>query len=410
MASDRRRNVRDDAPTYHQFNELWRTAREDIDGELGDTAEFVIVSLGLLGLRAGEISHMNRDWIDFNRGIIEIPDHDPCTKGNDGHHCGYCREQARQSVAQDPSKSFENELASRWKPKLVGLARKVPYNWNDEVIDLYDSFFETYDAYPRSRTSINRRIDTVAEASDCYDDVCEVYPDSIREHAGYYHANRGLDAYQLKEFLGLNNEAVATAYTEAASMDLEIELQRAHRSGAAMSSVWDRNYLDHHGAGIDGDLTELVLDQFVARTRQVIAENGRLDEMNTKAKITTPFLSLLGWNIYSPDVRLEYPRKDPTVSKQADYALLCDNDPVVSVEVKKVGRSLKSARQELRTYMRLLGSSWGIACNGERYLIFQSEAASSTPRETKVLDCRLEELPDHKKQLERVSQTTLEMS
>lgn len=57
-------------------------------GDLPDPRRFqarVICLLGgRLGLRAGEIAHLQTAWVDWNRKLIQILQHEPC-------ECGYCQ-------------------------------------------------------------------------------------------------------------------------------------------------------------------------------------------------------------------------------------------------------------------------------------------------------------------------------
>ena len=50
------------------------------------TALFLIAA-GRLGLRGGELAHFRKDWVDFEKQVINIPAYQDC-------NCGYCRQQA----------------------------------------------------------------------------------------------------------------------------------------------------------------------------------------------------------------------------------------------------------------------------------------------------------------------------
>jgi hypothetical protein len=59
------------------------------------------------------------------------------------------------------------------------------------------------------------------------------------------------------------------------------------------------------------------IDEYVQRCQQLIESSPQMDEENTKVKLVRPFLELLGWDLYSTEVALEYknsdgPRKIPT--------------------------------------------------------------------------------------------------
>jgi integrase len=81
-----------------EFELLVEGARRIDDDLRSLEALFVVFVGGRLGLRAGEIAHMQSDWIDYRRRMINIPYHEPCEKGRYGGICGYCRSQADQRV------------------------------------------------------------------------------------------------------------------------------------------------------------------------------------------------------------------------------------------------------------------------------------------------------------------------
>lgn len=135
------------------------------------------------------------------------------------------------------------------------------------------------------------------------------------------------------------------------------------------------------------------LEDFVHRTRAVINRHDTLDEKNAKAKIITPLIDTLGWDIFGTEVQLEY--NDGELDERVDYALLdADGAPQVLIEAKGMNKILDSASNlaQLKGYMRSFGSEWGILTNGERYIVLREDYESPTPSETRVLDCEVESL------------------
>lgn len=92
---------------------------------------------GRLGLRAGEFAHIDEEWVDFYAGMIEIPEQDPCTNGEDGGPCGYCRSLAK-SVAKHATPSIEEaKLHLLEQGQLVDFG--MTYQELSAVFDAYDS-------------------------------------------------------------------------------------------------------------------------------------------------------------------------------------------------------------------------------------------------------------------------------
>jgi hypothetical protein len=64
------------------------------------------------------------------------------------------------------------------------------------------------------------------------------------------------------------------------------------------------------------------IDEYVRRCQQLIESSPQMDEENTKVKLVQPFLELLGWDLYSTEVALEYTIPMASGNTHVDYALL----------------------------------------------------------------------------------------
>ena len=111
------------------------------------------------------------------------------------------------------------------------------------------------------------------------------------------------------------------------------------------------------------------ISEYVQRCQQLIESSPQMDEENTKVKLVQPFLELLGWDLYSTEVALEYTIPMASGSTHVDYALLVGDSPVVFVEAKPVRSTLTDDEvQQLRSYMRQeLDVDWGILTNGKSF-------------------------------------------
>ena len=171
---------------------------------------------------------------------------------------------------------------------------------------------------------------------------------------------------------------------------------------------WREEYL---GVSLDteesSDVVGVEFERFVERSRGVVQQGGNLDEDNTKAKIVTPFVHMLGWNVFdSSEVELEYPRQDDEFDDRADYALFdSDGCPRVVVEAKQVETLLDGFTGQVKRYMRLFGAEFGVLTNGERYMVYRREDGD-VPSETLLLDCQLEELAQNQSVVAALSRDT----
>lgn len=219
------RNSNQDALSEKKFEELLE-ATDAIPDPRGTEAYFILLIGGRLGMRAGEISHMKESWIDWDRKQIRIPQYEPCDKGQDGGICGYCREQARQAIEYNPDIALDDELNQRWKPKTSNSARAIPFDFSDRIEACLEAFFDIYDEYPHSRTSINRRMDAVAEAAGI--DKDSIYPHCLRATAATWHAYRGLPTTPLQSLFGWNQISTASKYIRLSGGATQKALKDVH--------------------------------------------------------------------------------------------------------------------------------------------------------------------------------------
>lgn len=204
------RNSADDAledRAYQLLLESTYQLKEPYDLE----SRFTVLVLGRLGLRVGEMIHMEESWIDWRQRMIRIPYHEPCHKGQDGGPCGYCRQLARQREENNDDVSFEDALGERWSAKTEAAARSVPFDFDPRVEIVVERYFDECDAVHISKSAVNRRINKCAELVPEVQDL-NIYPHCLRATAASYHASRGLDAISLQSLLGWADLSTAHRY------------------------------------------------------------------------------------------------------------------------------------------------------------------------------------------------------
>ncbi|WP_324666256.1 site-specific integrase [Haloarcula sediminis] len=166
-------------------------------------ARFVCLAAGRLGLRTGEIAHFRADWLDWDRMLLRITQHEPC-------ECGYYRRQASQETTHNDQLSQEEAMERRWHPKTAASARSVPVDLSLRLELCLERFTEQYEAFPRSRTAVNRRVNEAAEAADIDG---RIYPHCLRVTAASYHAYQGVAPVPLQALIGWSDLATPQKYT-----------------------------------------------------------------------------------------------------------------------------------------------------------------------------------------------------
>jgi hypothetical protein len=149
--------------------------------------------------------------------------------------------------------------------------------------------------------------------------------------------------------------------------------------------------------------------EYVEESRQLIETSPRMDEQNTKVRLIQPFLELLGWNLRSTEVELEYRVAMGSSTTHVDYALLVGDAPVVFVEAKPITSSLSDSDvRQLRSYMRQeLEVDWGILTNGQSFEVLTKSRSTRNGEEISVVQFDLDDLDDNPDILEILSKEAI---
>ncbi|WP_158599402.1 site-specific integrase [Halobellus sp. Atlit-38R] len=209
------RHSKEDALSDREFVLLLEGARELSKSDYYYEAdpEFVIYTLGRLGLRRGELVHMREDWIDWRQKKIVIPEHDPCDFGEGGDVCGYCRQLARQRVDIADELTMDEALDWVWVPKTQAAAREV-YFGHDERAELFiERYFDSqfYDRVEVSGTAINRRVKKAAELAPELDPE-PLSPHVLRATAATHLAGKGMEMLPMMQMFGWVQPSTAEIY------------------------------------------------------------------------------------------------------------------------------------------------------------------------------------------------------
>ena len=264
LEREQRRHSREDALTNRQFEILVESTYGIKESQRLECRTALYLA-GKCGLRGGEIAHLTEEWVDWNEKIIEIPEHDACTKGvNQGEICGYCRrravdeittnnltiEEAENAVRYEFDKetlrdlgedgiretalqlrnevniTFKEAVDRRWKPKTPKSAREVPFDFDVRVELCLEEFFDRYDSWEKSKSTVNRRIKRIAEVADI---DARVYPHSLRATAASLAASRDISAYSMMSMFGWVSIDTARAYIRSNSKQANREIRSKSR-------------------------------------------------------------------------------------------------------------------------------------------------------------------------------------
>lgn len=151
------------------------------------------------------------------------------------------------------------------------------------------------------------------------------------------------------------------------------------------------------------------VEEFVERSKQLIETSPQMGEENTKVRLVQPFLELLGWDLYSTEVELEYTVQMATGSTHVDYALLVGDSPAVFVEAKPLSNDLSDGNvRQLKSYMRQqLDVDWGILTNGAVFEVLTKNQQRNSGEEVSVVRFDLDDIADNPDVLELLSKESI---
>lgn len=216
------RHTRDDALTDLKFERLYN-ASFDFSPVQDLEARFVLMTGGRLGMRRGEIPHMQSDWVDWRKRRINIPRYLDCDLGRDNRACGGCRQHAKQMVKHNDGMTFEEAIGGMWQPKTDAAVRSVPFAFSPRSEIVLEAYFDRFDRWMYSGQAINRRVNWLAEGAGL---DTNVYPHALRATAATFLADRNMDPFSLQAFFGWANLSTAVNYIQQSAERTARELHR----------------------------------------------------------------------------------------------------------------------------------------------------------------------------------------
>ncbi|MEZ3144501.1 type I restriction enzyme HsdR N-terminal domain-containing protein [Halobaculum sp. MBLA0143] len=155
-------------------------------------------------------------------------------------------------------------------------------------------------------------------------------------------------------------------------------------------------------------MDEDAVAEYVDQSQGLIDASPQMDEETTKVRLVNPFLELLGWDLRSTEVELEYTVRFATRTTHVDYALTVGDSPAVFVEAKAARSGLTDDNvEQLRSYMRQeLGVEWGVLTNGRQFEVLSKNADESG--EVSVVEFDLADLGDDPDVLELLTKESIQ--
>jgi len=223
MSRDRQTYSRENALEVRTFLRLFLGALAIENEEERVRTVMIILCAGRLGLRANEIQHLHEGWIDWKRGTIRVPAHEPC-------FCKWCLDSARGKVAdeKDVPKSdldrdnedvLEYAYEHQFEPKPNASARVVPFGWSERITAWLIRFFEEYDYVDVTQQQMRNNVRKAARNAEGVD-PSDLTLHPLRATGATFSADAGLRSKPLRDLLGHSDRAEARRYVRGSGRQL----------------------------------------------------------------------------------------------------------------------------------------------------------------------------------------------
>jgi len=121
----------------------------------------------------------------------------------------------------------DEAAALEWSPKNPNAAREVPFDFDPRAELVVEDFFDRFDEWPESQTTINRRVDTVLERVDEFD-TDTTTPHGLRATAASHASARGLSPLPLQSMFGWADISTARNYVASSSENTQRQLHQIY--------------------------------------------------------------------------------------------------------------------------------------------------------------------------------------
>lgn len=227
MSRDRQKYSREDALEVSTFLRLFVGALSIEDDEQRIRTVMIVLCAGRLGLRANEIQHLHEGWIDWERGVIRVPAHEPCA-------CKWCFDSAVGKVATERDvpetevNRFDEDVLEyvyeyQYEPKPGASARIVPFGLSRRITAWLMLFFEDHDYLDITQQQMRDDVRKAAEFAVGVD-PSNLTPHPLRATGATFYADAGVLSKPLRDLMGWSDLAEARRYVRGSGRHLTVDI------------------------------------------------------------------------------------------------------------------------------------------------------------------------------------------
>ncbi|MCU4743462.1 tyrosine-type recombinase/integrase [Natronoglomus mannanivorans] len=152
---------------------------------------------------------------------------DDCLSVGNAHAAFDRIDDRAEALVDDHDVTFDEAIGRAWSAKTDAAAREVPFDFDARAELVVERFFERFDQYPHSKTTINRRVSLAADHADGISRE-DVTPHGLRATAASLHAGRGLDVLAMQSFFGWVDISTARNYVKTSGTNTARALHQVH--------------------------------------------------------------------------------------------------------------------------------------------------------------------------------------
>jgi len=135
---------------------------------------------------------------------------------------------AARDHIEEETVGVEESAEEMWMPKTENAARRVPFDFEPRAEIVVEEFFDRFQQWPESQTTVNRRVNEVLrEVNDWTTD--KTTPHGLRATAATHVAGRGIEALPMQAMFGWADISTARNYVANSPENTQRQLHQIYK-------------------------------------------------------------------------------------------------------------------------------------------------------------------------------------
>lgn len=220
------RHSKEDALDRVLYLDLYTAALQIDDDYRRRVAIILVLCCGRLKMRVSEVMHLHEGWIDWERGVIDIPTFEPCG-------CGYCWKRSKRNFDPDDEENdavetfVDYHYHNRFSLKSENSGRAVPFSWSLRITAALEDFFEHHDVIDENYKWVERTMKEYILPNARFLERGDVMFHGLRATGLIFWADLNLDSKAMRDVGGWLREADVHPYRAQSRTELVDKMRDA---------------------------------------------------------------------------------------------------------------------------------------------------------------------------------------